>query len=366
MRGATWELTRTASCGWNFNPRAPCGARRQPDRGQGLRYRISIHAPRAGRDGGNGGVFQPQIQFQSTRPVRGATWRRSRRSHRAPDFNPRAPCGARQHVADSIKPGKVFQSTRPVRGATQERSGYLSIRRFQSTRPVRGATGARRVLRRAPAISIHAPRAGRDCLRLRQERQGRHFNPRAPCGARPPGITTGGSAWQNFNPRAPCGARPNGAYAFIEPILFQSTRPVRGATPDRVATAAKGAFQSTRPVRGATNHRIQDLEHENISIHAPRAGRDSCTAFGSSASSYFNPRAPCGARRAEQIAPSHSFWNFNPRAPCGARHASKITSPASVIFQSTRPVRGATAIPADVEPLLDISIHAPRAGRDGQ
>ena len=35
----------------HFNPRAPCGARRERGEGALLRVRISIHAPLAGRDG---------------------------------------------------------------------------------------------------------------------------------------------------------------------------------------------------------------------------------------------------------------------------------------------------------------------------
>ena len=80
---------------------------------------------------------------------------------------------------------------------------------------------------------------------------------------------------------------------------------------------------------------------------------------------YFNPRAPCGARRGDidEVFPEEKFqstrpvrgatpsppprwricWHFNPRAPCGARPAC---------------VRGLPGDPG-------ISIHAPRAGRDG-
>mgnify|MGYP006955732563 CR=1 FL=1 len=77
-----------------------------------------------------------------------------------------------------------------------------------------------------------------------------------------------------------------------------------------------------------------------ISIHAPRAGRDSpvwrpgagtidfnprapCGARPAGAAAIgpltdFNPRAPCGARRGPEKGPSHAS-DFNPRAPCGAR-----------------------------------------------
>ena len=36
----------------------------------------------------------------------------------------------------------------------------------------------------------------------------------------------------------------------------------------------KAIFQSTRPMRGATVQMLQDVLANEISIHAPRAGRD--------------------------------------------------------------------------------------------
>ena len=100
-------------------------------------------------------------------------------------------------------------------------------------------------------------------------------------------------------------------------------------------------FQSTRPVRGAT-HGLPQLHHDGIiSIHAPRAGRDTGQQGTQTGEKHFNPRAPCGARLvrpiirkvalvisihapragrdASRIALSSSLANFNPRAPCGAR-----------------------------------------------
>ena len=55
-------------------------------------------------------------------------------------FNPRAPCGARQFLVWVIGKLSKFQSTRPMRGATY--TGKLKERKevFQSTRPMRGAT----------------------------------------------------------------------------------------------------------------------------------------------------------------------------------------------------------------------------------
>ena len=56
--------------------------------------------------------------------------------------------------------------------------------KFQSTRPVRGATSAKRLVPDYISISIHAPRAGRDHAASPISGRARHFNPRAPCGAR--------------------------------------------------------------------------------------------------------------------------------------------------------------------------------------
>ena len=168
-------------------------------------------------------------------------------------FNPRAPCGARQLI--------VFP--------------YAIIISFQSTRPLRGATQARFRQDIQYSISIHAPLAGRDCIKPLYLAGFTYFNPRAPCGARLcfDGIRIGTDA-------------------------FQSTRPLRGATPRSVCNSGGKLFQSTRPLRGATG-----------------AG--------------FNTRA--------------NRQNFNPRAPCGARLCSPSRSMQRRAFQSTRPLRGATS-----------------------
>ena len=101
--------------------------------------RVSIHAPRAGRD-----MSVSRMRISGNR------------------FNPRAPCGARPILLMTRCCGSRFQSTRPVRGATIDYLGAEDTELFQSTRPVRGATG------------VMSVRRGRT----------RSFNPRAPCGAR--------------------------------------------------------------------------------------------------------------------------------------------------------------------------------------
>ena len=185
-----------------------------------------------------------------------------------------------------------------MRGATAvASSSVIGKREFQSTRPMRGATLGSILAANTQIISIHAPHAGRDGdIYGDKEGLDENFNPRAPCGARQ-SRRFRYVRDRHFNPRAPCGARPMLRDQYGIYILFQSTRPMRGAT-----------SRSGKP------------------LSRPR---------------YFNPRAPCGARRSLAILQGIPPY-FNPRAPCGARR----TTFAQVALR------------------LQISIHAPHAGRD--
>ena len=61
----------------------------------------------------------------------------------------------------------------------------------------------------------------------------------------------------SFNPRAPCGARQRASHIELEASVFQSTRPMRGATSRIREFPHLQLFQSTRPMRGATNSSAQ-------------------------------------------------------------------------------------------------------------
>ena len=304
---------------FDFNPRAPCGARRQALPrvlgGEGFQPTRPLRGATPGRARSG----SRKCQFQPTRPLRGATGadctgrRTTTISTHAPlagrdssarstatrarrNFNPRAPCGARLWPKIESATAKAFQPTRPLRGATRKK----------------------RTPRRWHVISTHAPLAGRDDTGGSLAPSFQYFNPRAPCGARqlPPSRQ---SLRIDFNPRAPCGARrldragvgtgvrfqptrplrgATGMYAkdIIDDLLFQPTRPLRGATfdaasplrsatfqptrPLRGATAAAvpvamdSAFQPTRPLRGATTAMVTAFCTTIISTHAPLAGRD--------------------------------------------------------------------------------------------
>ena len=80
--------------------------------------RVSIHAPREGRDFRWYALGIRQGAFQSTRPVKGATGRASTAapSHRVSIHAPREGRDLNAAVAAGELP--AFQSTRPVKGAT--------------------------------------------------------------------------------------------------------------------------------------------------------------------------------------------------------------------------------------------------------
>ena len=147
---------------------------------------ISTHAPLAGRDARRIGSalgateFQPTrplrgataarhaesfivVKFQPTRPLRGATCRRGRWRRWRCNFNPRAPCGARQRPPSTPTTCRHFNPRAPCgarpfwRLAAHRRSAYFNPRAPCGARRQRRSRGSK-----ARGISTHAPLAGRD------------------------------------------------------------------------------------------------------------------------------------------------------------------------------------------------------------
>ena len=212
------------------------------------------------------------------------------------------------------------------------------ILRFQSTRPAWGATIAPASINTASGISIHAPRVGRDLSNPWRFRRARHFNPRAPRGAR----------------------------LKQQERLRQSRR-----------------FQSTRPAWGATPYVVTVDKTTGISIHAPRVGRDSTFKRRSFTSSLFQSTRPRGARRRRRIPPP-SLPHFNPRARVGrdmrdrlfrrsayhfnprARVGRDVAARAIAIleaFQSTRPRGARRRINGIIHSLMQFQSTRPRGAR---
>ena len=125
-------------------------------------------------------------------------------------------------------------------------------------------------------------------------------------------------------------------------LVFQSTRPARGATLESTFCSYGEKFQSTRPARGATDTEAVLGRANSISIHAPREGRDFSPQRLPRNFPHFNPRAPRGARPRPPELPQ-SRRGISIHAPREGRdHGCCPTSGRSLVFQSTRPMRGAT------------------------
>ena len=252
---------------------------------------------------------------------------------------------------------------------------------------MRGATGIKGERHGYKTISIHAPRAGSDlttaALRGDEEAISIHA-PRA------------GSDWTgskhtttkgDFNPRSPCGERRNIGRCNKVDLLFQSTLPVRGATLNRSYQVPPSLISIHAPRAGSDFFVLRQIVLGlGISIHAPRAGSDGATARGRrcgrvfqstlpvrGATTYqalskeyredFNPRSPCGERPYQALSKEYRE-DFNPRSRAGSDRTGGGLPCSSRRFQSTLPVRGATSLHRQHYRLVQISIHAPRAGSD--
>ena len=182
---------------------------------------------------------------------------------------------------------------------------------------MRGATVPKSISHIFANISIHAPHAGSDFL---------------------PMILINSSRISIHAPHA----GSDGTYPQYWQGMagFQSTLPMRGATPYWVCRLDSSRFQSTLPMRGATALTRALHKERTISIHAPHAGSDGQNQAGARTQGIsihaphagsdwprkdltlprlnFNPRSPCGERRGPFIVYDNELY-FNPRSPCGER-----------------------------------------------
>ena len=140
-------------------------------------------------------------------------------------------------------------------------------------------------------------------------------------------------------PRAGCDWRC--ADALVHSFRFNSRTPCGVRLKTSFTQSSHLRFQFTHPVRGATIVKITIVIHQNVSIHAPRAGCDGICSLTELLTNSFNSRTPCGVRQLGWI-----LFDLSDR------------------FQFTHPVRGATLQVGDGVALGGVSIHAPRAGCD--
>ena len=162
---------------------------------------------------------------------------------------------------------------------------------------------------------------------------------------------------------------------------------MRGATLNLIRDFRVLLFQPTRPLRGATaNAAANDAEVKSISTHAPLAGRDFKQTTKMAWDKKFQPTRPLRGATSDK----RQFVidrPFQPTRPLRGATAAEIVMRVPVLFQPTRPLRGATLkafgtassllLFQPTRPLRGatcghrisagacrISTHAPLAGRD--
>ena len=247
VRGGTWTSIYTDYNSPGFQSTLPVRGGTRIIRGVDKFTLISIHPPRAGRDGSPVGSLPG-----------------------AADFNPPSPCGEGRKL--QVVYNTAFGiSIHPPRAGRDQRGcrGVAAAHRFQSTLPVRGGTRITPPPTSGVGISIHPPRAGRDVafVSLGHEGEISIHPPRA------------GRDWTWY----------------LSPVIlrqFQSTLPVRGGTVRYWAMYIDGVFQSTLPVRGGTARHKCLRETRGISIHPPRAGRDAASQVGKTEFELFQSTLP--------------------------------------------------------------------------
>ena len=199
----------------------------------------------------------------------------------------------------------------------------FSSKTFQSTLLMRGATRASLHLFQRIPISIHAPHARSDDIRI-----------------------IDADFIDDFNPRSSCEERPDHCKSITVTIIFQSTLLMRGATFSSAASSTfPGVFQSTLLMRGATNSSSVSELAKTISIHAPHARSDERQAvidphvdefqstllmrgatmrltWSRKKRSYFNPRSSCEERQPLRASSACFRGYFNPRSSCEERLVS--------------------------------------------
>ena len=144
-------------------------------------------------------------------------------------FNPRTPCGVRPSVSCVTPLTGQFQSTHSLRSATQVLPQH-EVRQVVSIHALLAECDLG-IAYTVPVVnvSIHALLAECDLGFICSFPFLPGFNPRTPCGVRPP-MLNWPCSWKGFNPRTPCGVRLKHTCDSTGDKRFQSTHSLRSAT----------------------------------------------------------------------------------------------------------------------------------------
>ena len=179
-------------------------------------------------------------------------------------------------------------------------------------------------------------------------------------------MRAGDSGPGYFNPRAPYGARLSRAAIKSPPSAFQSTRPIRSATPWLCCLVSFTFYFNPRAPYGARRSGVSPVgpaigisihaPHterdcfalvirliKGISIHAPHTERDHKTNYNIRPGISISIHAPHTERDVVPAFAVSAVPDISIHAPHTERDfLRRILSRGISIFQSTRPIRSAT------------------------
>ena len=125
--------------------------------------------------------------------------------------------------------------------------------------------------------------------------------------------------------------------------VFQPTLPLRGATHEHGPGGQPQPASTHAPLAGSDVPRVELFRDLRVSTHAPLAGSDMPITSAAQPSPFcFNPRSPCGERRARRER-RHLRGPVSTHAPlAGSDERGSLRLMRLVQFQPTLPLRGAT------------------------
>ena len=236
---------------------------------------------------------------------------------------------------------QTFQSTCPLRGTTTPKYFALGYKTFQSTCPLRGTTLVVGHAIHAGIISIHVPLAGHDDVDFGAHVVRIHFNPRAPCGARPQPSSRPFSG--RISIHVPLAGHDDLGHRHSGHIAISIHVPLAGHDGDYALFAGGNIISIHVPLAGHDDESQWQVLIDLISIHVPLAGHDDIYTLGRDAATGFQSTCPLrGTTFWRLFWDLRFFLHFNPRAPCGARLKRLRGYSPGLEFQSTCPLRGTT------------------------
>ena len=206
----------------NFNPRSPYGERHALQNQQKQAFGFQSTLPLRGATSASRPFLRKTENFNPRSPYG------ERRACHPPangvrNFNPRSPYGERHPPFLFVITTSQFQSTLPLRGATYFSRFAKVFLAFQSTLPLRGATFCSRAACHIFIISIHAPLTGSDIGSGTASPRTEKFQSTLPLRGATSCFPAAISTARYFNPRSPYGERQQDCTKFYLGFCLSST-----------------------------------------------------------------------------------------------------------------------------------------------